>query len=46
MEVVEGITYWGYIQGLMWKANAWLVSSSGKQRPAMTRLQDFIKAHP
>ncbi|HEU5073616.1 MAG TPA: endo-1,4-beta-xylanase, partial [Polyangiaceae bacterium] len=39
---VHGITYWGFLQGSTWRTNAWLVSTSGTERPAMTWLQQFI----
>lgn len=42
---VHGITHWGYVKGEMWRTNAWLEDTSGKPRPAMTWLQDFIAAH-
>lgn len=42
---VHGITYWGFLQGSTWRTNAWLVSTSGTQRPAMVWLQEFIAAH-
>ncbi len=42
---VHGITYWGFLQGSTWRTNAWLVSTSGTERPAMTWLQQFIADH-
>ncbi len=42
---VHGITYWGFLQGKTWRTNAWLVSTSGTERPAMTWLQQFIADH-
>jgi len=42
---VYGITYWGFLQGSTWRTNAWLVSTNGTERPAMTWLQEFIAAH-
>jgi len=42
---VYGITYWGFLQGSTWRTNAWLVTSSGTARPAMTWLQEFIASH-
>lgn len=42
---VPGITYWGFLQGSTWRTNAWLVTTSGSERPAMTWLQEFIAAH-
>jgi endo-1,4-beta-xylanase len=41
---VRGLTYWGYIQGLTWRVDGWLVDTNGNPRPAMTWLQDFMKA--
>jgi endo-1,4-beta-xylanase len=35
-----GVTLWGYIQGRMWRGEAYLVSSSGSHRPAMDWLMD------
>jgi endo-1,4-beta-xylanase len=40
---VKGITVWGYIEGQTWKANTGLMTSDGKQRPAMMWLMDFLK---
>jgi endo-1,4-beta-xylanase len=40
---VKGITIWGYVSGMTWKANTGLMSSSGTMRPAMTWLLDFLK---
>jgi len=42
---VHGITYWGFQEGLMWAPSAYLVSSGGTERPAMTWLMDFVAAH-
>ena len=43
---VPGITYWGYMKGLTWRTNAWLLdTSSGKWRPAGTWLLDFIQSN-
>jgi endo-1,4-beta-xylanase len=39
---VKGITLWGYISGMTWKANTGLMSSSGTMRPAMTWLLDYL----
>lgn len=39
---VHGITLWGYIQGEIWQTEAWLVSSSGVERPAMQWLVNYI----
>ena len=43
---VQGITYWGYVRGSTWRSNAWLVDTNGKDRPAMTWLQNLIKMNP
>ena len=44
---VAGITLWGYVQGQIWQEEAWLVSSSGNPRPAMTWLYDnYINVIP
>ncbi|MEI9937899.1 MAG: endo-1,4-beta-xylanase [Pseudomonadota bacterium] len=43
---VQGITYWGYVRGTTWRSNAWLVDTNGKDRPAMTWLQNFIEMNP
>jgi endo-1,4-beta-xylanase len=40
---VKGITVWGYIEGQTWRTNTGLMSSDGKQRPAMMWLMDFLK---
>lgn len=39
---VEGITLWGYRQGQIWRENAYLVRTSGTERPAMTWLKSFV----
>lgn len=40
---VKGITFWGYVQDDMWKANAYLVhSSTYTERPAMTWLRKYL----
>ncbi len=41
-----GITHWGCVKGMMWnqRPNGWLVDTHGKQRSAMTWLQDFVKS--
>ena len=42
---VHGITYWGFLQGSTWRPNAWLLSTNGTERPAMTWLLQFIAEH-
>ncbi len=39
---VKGITLWGYVQGDMWKVNAYLIRSNGTERPAMQWLRTYI----
>ncbi len=39
---VEGITFWGYIQGTMWRTDGWLLSSRGVERSALVWLKEYI----
>ena len=39
---VRGITLWGYVQGLTWKANAYLVRTNGTERPALQWLRKYL----
>jgi endo-1,4-beta-xylanase len=39
---VQGVTLWGYIQGQIWRTDAWLLSSKGVERPAMDWLRDYV----
>jgi endo-1,4-beta-xylanase len=39
---VKGITLWGYIQGLTWKTNAFLVRTDGSERPALKWLRIYV----
>jgi hypothetical protein len=39
---VQGVTLWGYIQGQIWKTNAYLIRYNGSERPAMTWLQEYV----
>ncbi len=39
---VKGITLWGYVQGDMWQANAYLIRSNGTERPALQWLRRYI----
>ncbi len=42
---VYGVTLWGYIQGVIWQSEAWLVSSGSvgsTERPAMQWLMDYV----
>lgn len=43
---VRGITFWDFVQGQMWKHNAYLVRSDGTERPALKWLVDYLKRHP
>ncbi|MBI5474120.1 MAG: endo-1,4-beta-xylanase [Ignavibacteriae bacterium] len=40
---VQGITLWGYVQGLMWQATCYLVRSNGTERPALEWLRLYVK---
>ena len=40
---VQGMTLWGFIQGDMWKKDAWLVGyPSGDERPAITWMREYV----
>jgi endo-1,4-beta-xylanase len=39
---IKGITLWGYVVGSTWRPNTGLMTSDGKQRPAMMWLMDFL----
>lgn len=39
---VKGITLWGYIQGQMWRTNAYLVRLDGTERPALAWLRQYV----
>ncbi len=39
---VRGITLWGYVQGLTWKTNAYLVRTDGSERPALQWLRRYL----
>jgi endo-1,4-beta-xylanase len=39
---IKGITFWGYIQGQIWQTNAYLITSTGTERPAMQWLKSFM----
>jgi endo-1,4-beta-xylanase len=39
---VSGMTLWGYVQGDVWKTNAYLVRSNGSERPALQWLRKYI----
>ena len=39
---VKGITFWGYIQGIIWRTDAYLVRKNGTERPALEWLQKYV----
>ena len=39
---VKGITLWGYVQGDMWKTDAYLIRYDGSERPALQWLRKYI----
>jgi endo-1,4-beta-xylanase len=39
---VSGMTLWGYVQGDVWKTNAYLVRSDGSERPALQWLRRYL----
>jgi len=39
---VAGITFWGYLQGHHWRANAYLLRSDGTERPALTWIKSYL----
>ncbi len=39
---VRGITLWGYVQGLTWQTNAYLVRSNGSERPALKWIRRYM----
>ncbi|MGB2870208.1 MAG: endo-1,4-beta-xylanase [Bacteroidota bacterium] len=39
---VKGITFWGYIKDLTWQTNAYLITGTGTERPAMQWLKSFM----
>ena len=39
---VKGMTLWGYMQGDMWKVDAYLVRSDGSERPAMQWMRIYV----
>ncbi len=43
---IKGITFWGYLQGQIWQQNAYLVTSTGAERPAMQWLKSFMASIP
>lgn len=43
---IKGITFWGYLQGQTWQQNAYLVTSTGAERPALQWLKSFMASIP
>jgi len=43
---VAGITFWGYVEGRMWKKNCHLVRTDGTWRPAMIWLAKYLTENP
>jgi endo-1,4-beta-xylanase len=41
-ENVHGVTIWGYVNGRTWLPNTGLMTSDGKERPALTWLKQFL----
>lgn len=41
---VKGITLWGYIQGQIWRADAYLLRSNGTERPALKWLKTYVRS--
>ena len=43
---VRGITFWGYKQGEIWRADGYLLRTDGSERPGMTWIKNYIAANP
>lgn len=41
---VEGITLWGYIEGQIWRTDAFLVRLDGTERPALEWLKEYVQS--
>ncbi len=41
---VDGVTLWGYREGLIWRPDAFLVSRAVEERPALTWLRCYVAA--
>jgi endo-1,4-beta-xylanase len=39
---VKGVTLWGYIQGIIWRTDSYLVRTDGKARPALKWLSRYV----
>lgn len=42
---VAGVTLWGWMQGLTWETDCYLVDRNGVDRPAFTWLKEYISTH-
>lgn len=42
---VEGITFWGYKENQIWRANSHLISASGVKRPALRWLECYLSKY-
>lgn len=40
---VQGITLWGYLEGRIWRKDAYLIRKDGSKRPAMLWLEGYLK---
>jgi len=43
---VAGITLWGYVQGAIWQPDAYLLTTSGTERAALTWLKEYLADRP
>ncbi|MBN1674172.1 MAG: endo-1,4-beta-xylanase [Kiritimatiellae bacterium] len=43
---VRGVTLWGYLEGAIWRTDAYLVRRDGSWRPALTWLKDYVADNP
>lgn len=39
---VKGMTLWGYMQGYVWRTEAYLIRSNGTERPAMAWMRIYV----
>ena len=39
---VAGVTHWGYLQGHMWRSEAWLLASDGSERAGLQWLNCYL----
>ncbi len=42
---VFGVTFWGYVQGQMWRTDGYLIRSNGEERVAMTWLRNYFSGN-